>query len=322
MLMLERFYDELTSNIPDRSKIVPVNITSASDWFFEYSDKEEWDNRDDFPMITPPFPLMWMEFRSPNFINSAGRQSEYPREIESTGCMSVCFPIKESESRKVIENGLLRSLVERHAGGGPSSNTNPDEDKARIKKALDNGREARWIAMWHVFAVNRYRRSVHHIDSTAAYIDPNGQMVTECFYVMASESNIQARYQFNGSFGGGSLQPFLFATSLMHAKNVSLEDDPLPASFAKRRAKDGKPVLTFKVLRIEPMRKQAKQESKPGESGTKRAMHIVRGHFKDYRNSGGLFGKYKGLYWWDMHVAGDVANGQVVKDYAIGEVNP
>ncbi len=50
-------------------------------------------------------------------------------------------------------------------------------------------------------------------------------------------------------------------------------------------------------------------------------MHIVRGHFKDYRNGGGLFGKLKGLYWWDMHVAGDISNGQIVKDYSIGNIN-
>ena len=45
-------------------------------------------------------------------------------------------------------------------------------------------------------------------------------------------------------------------------------------------------------------------------------LHICRGHFKDYRESG-LFGKVKGIFWWDQYVRGDLENGAVVKDYNV-----
>jgi hypothetical protein len=42
----------------------------------------------------------------------------------------------------------------------------------------------------------------------------------------------------------------------------------------------------------------------------------VRGHFKDYSVKG-LFGRYKGVYWWDSQVRGEVNGGVVDKDYRV-----
>jgi hypothetical protein len=38
----------------------------------------------------------------------------------------------------------------------------------------------------------------------------------------------------------------------------------------------------------------------------------------DYREGGGLFGKHKGVYWWEHHLRGDVEHGIVDKDYSMG----
>jgi hypothetical protein len=48
------------------------------------------------------------------------------------------------------------------------------------------------------------------------------------------------------------------------------------------------------------------------------ALHWTRGHFKDYREGGGLFGKLRGLYWWGPHLAGR-ADRIVTKDYRLAE---
>lgn len=45
------------------------------------------------------------------------------------------------------------------------------------------------------------------------------------------------------------------------------------------------------------------------------ALHWVRGHFKDYRETG-LFGRAKGVYWWSPHLAGK-ADRVVLKDYVL-----
>jgi hypothetical protein len=36
--------------------------------------------------------------------------------------------------------------------------------------------------------------------------------------------------------------------------------------------------------------------------GLPRALHIMRGHFKDYREGRGLFGKVHGMWWWDFRL--------------------
>lgn len=107
--------------------------------------------------------------------------------------------------------------------------------------------------------------------------------------------------------------------SLMHCKNVELvERDPY-AGLPKSLRKHGKrPLVRYHTLEIEPMRKVLRDEGGmgPNGEGLKQALHICRGHFKDYRQRG-LFGKLKGLYWWDQHARGDVEQGVVEKDYAV-----
>jgi hypothetical protein len=65
------------------------------------------------------------------------------------------------------------------------------------------------------------------------------------------------------------------------------------------------------------MKKVLETEGDIQHNGIAKALHICRGHFKDYRNSAGLFGKYKGLYWWDMHTRGTEKAGVVIKDYRV-----
>jgi hypothetical protein len=91
-------------------------------------------------------------------------------------------------------------------------------------------------------------------------------------------------------------------------------DPPAKLSKAHQR-RHGTPLLKFKRLEIEAIKTAFRKES--GEhTGIKQSLHICRGHFKDYRQSG-LFGHHKGLYWWDMHVRGSADVGTVVKDYAV-----
>ena len=117
-----------------------------------------------------------------------------------------------------------------------------------------------------------------------------------------------------------NMLPFWFAVSLMHCKNVELVDaPPAPPKVAAKRAKKGIPEIKFKTLVIEPMRKQIRREkAEDGEptSEIQRALHICRGHFKDYRENP-LFGKYADIYWWEPHVRGSAKNGAIVKDYKV-----
>lgn len=114
-----------------------------------------------------------------------------------------------------------------------------------------------------------------------------------------------------------SALPFFLALSLMHCKNVTLEDVEPPLQQSKKHAKHhGLPLVSYKVLQIDPMKIVLQQEGHINETGMNNALHICRGHFKDYSDRG-LFGKYHGMYWWDAFVRGAETHGLVLKDYNI-----
>jgi hypothetical protein len=113
----------------------------------------------------------------------------------------------------------------------------------------------------------------------------------------------------------------LLATSFMHCKNVVQRTVDPPAKLSKRhRERHGRPLFSYRVLEIEPMKQVLRTEGRVDEVGLVRALHICRGHFKDYREHG-LFGRNKGLYWWDQHVRGSVAAGVAAKDYSVSPPN-
>jgi hypothetical protein len=123
-----------------------------------------------------------------------------------------------------------------------------------------------------------------------------------------------------------SLQPFrdcaLLTISFLHCKNVLLTDVQPPIKrvhnkAAKRRGEKDIIPMRYKVLDIKPMRQVLKNEGSEDTQGTSKALHICRGHFKHYENGRGLFGKYKGTYWFPEQTRGTLKQGLVDKDYRI-----
>lgn len=124
----------------------------------------------------------------------------------------------------------------------------------------------------------------------------------------------------NGEAIWEAMVPMLLAISLLHCKNVSVITPELPTPLIKKaRKKHGIVPVRYHLLEIEPVKKILRTEGNSEKTGLKYALHICRGHFKDYSEGRGLFGKYKGLYWWESHVRGAAESGLVVKDY---NVNP
>lgn len=116
-----------------------------------------------------------------------------------------------------------------------------------------------------------------------------------------------------------AMQVALLSVSFMHCKNVSLEKETrqIQKRYAKKSRETQKEEIAFHTLNIHPMRQVLKTEGMEEKTGTKRALHICRGHFRHYENGRGLFGKYKGTYWMPQHLRGSKEQGQVIKDYTI-----
>jgi hypothetical protein len=116
----------------------------------------------------------------------------------------------------------------------------------------------------------------------------------------------------------------LLSISFLHCRNVSLNDVTPPKHIvrnksAKRRGEQDYQPVAFKTLDIRPMREILKREEQGAPQGekTQRALHICRGHFKDYTEGRGLFGKYKDTFWWADQVRGNKMEGVRIKDYRI-----
>ena len=120
------------------------------------------------------------------------------------------------------------------------------------------------------------------------------------------------------SVNTSSLDLPLLTLCFMHCKNTTLRTIEPPAKLNQARLKRGNPSLAvYKILDIEPMKKVLDSQGERQTTGLKKALHICRGHFKDYSIGKGLFGRVHGLYWWDMHLRGTPEVGTVIKDYRV-----
>ena len=113
----------------------------------------------------------------------------------------------------------------------------------------------------------------------------------------------------------------LYAVSFMHVKGAAIEEPRHVSRQARRQWHRSKQKIH--VLRIEPLERVMRQYSEAG-TGSKRRVHLVRGHFKDYRHGAGVGGnpKARGLYWTPPHIRGSKELGVVAKQYETGSVLP
>lgn len=149
-----------------------------------------------------------------------------------------------------------------------------------------------------------------------AKFDDDGSVTEDNFMMRCSTDKPR-----HGEITYRLLAPFLLAIGFMHCKNVTVRSERKPDRLIKaiNKRRGGSPGLVkWNVLEIEPMKKIMTTEGLVESTGIKNALHICRGHFKDYRQSG-LFGKVKGIFWWDANARGSSQQGVVVKDYKIGE---
>lgn len=123
---------------------------------------------------------------------------------------------------------------------------------------------------------------------------------------------------FNGIVDGSAFPAFLFALSMMNTRNIEVVTVDAPPKVKKRREQSGRePFTQYKILRISPTAVQLRKTDDQPESPRDLPRHLVRGHFKDYRNGNGLFGRIKDLIWFPEQWRGNTKNGVVLKDYEL-----
>ncbi|HEY1897038.1 MAG TPA: hypothetical protein VGG62_12225 [Terracidiphilus sp.] len=253
-----------------RDEIPVILIDNVADYYYG-AEQEYWSLDRDFPNCAPPFPRFWSEHRMPRVIHSKEKGDTKITDLITKGRIGVLVTGTRIEDVKT-----------------------DSEPPPGTKWIL-------WCELFLDFGVNGVSAQ-----------GPNGSI-----FMTIDENGAVLGEPWMQSFDGGAyadiiasymtwLHPTLLAITFLHCRNVTVVDNPVPPKLARRYRERhaGRAPVAHKTLIIEPLKAVLRKEGRSGEVGIQKAMHICRGHFKDYREGRGLFGKYHQLVWQPMLVRG------------------
>lgn len=334
----------VASIMPYVRQAVVIDVSAVAEYYLQTSDQEEWTIGEDFPNIAPPWPVAWWEWTIPPLLNSEGKITRNPtagwkfaaliisEEIEATPPISpqlLAFSLAQLGAGKRPEHVLqLRDIGMDGLWGMLSSvereKLTKDAERANQERAerLHSGDSMGWACEAYVFSQPLGDRFPSLVAMVRFPVQRDGQPVFLDDGGLVWETAVTREELENNHLHGGSVWMHvpLLATSFSHCKNVGLVFHEPPPKLARAQTKRrGGPNTSYYTLDIQPMRQVLSSEGGQDAHGSaQRALHICRGHFKDYRERG-LFGKVHGVFWWDMAVRGNADAGVVMKDYRIGE---
>lgn len=272
---------------------VVFRIQNVADYFYRNSrrDIDDWRIGEDFPNIAPPYPNYFMEYR----------------------LRRDCLPMLGSEIPHAIGVLTVASDV--------SQVTLPV-----FRAALDQ----RWEMQSLVFTQMRRDEVVIPQIAVLSRLDSNGRPI-EDEQMGGIVGRDYDRYLENRPFTDEEFASFsafarlfyypaLLANTFLHCRGVEIiqetPDQGLSRVYQRRHQR---PLVRFHVLNIRPMQEVIRREGGLESAGLSRALHIVRGHFADYREGRGLFGRHHALVWMPAHLKGSIQQGIVTKDYDVQE---
>lgn len=308
---MSRLYDRLMTVINRDNEYYPslreatiIEATNVSDFYFNsHIEKLTNELKNDFPSLAPPFQNFFIETNAPRVISNkwmiiGSLESPHVNKLScrAWGIHCVAEDIGDDprwditaslyfeKSKKYEIHGpawISRLLISKdgeieYCQGGPGIGRFDEDERKKVFSKV------------FIEYVKKKHKSVKRV-------------------ITDRDLGFQNIYFY----------PLYLAISFMHCKNVKLEEINPPDKLQKKHLKKHKQqLIRYHVVKIEQIKKTLRTEGMIENQGLKKALHICRGHFKDYRQSG-LFGKIPGIYWWDSHVRGEKESGIIVKDYEL-----
>jgi len=265
-----------------------INITNVVDYYFNIQENDLVNSYNDYPNTAPCFPITFFEYTMP--ITSAFNLNEQAK-------------LKWSRDVAGMRIGILS-----HVSEIKDKQNNFEYWTMRVLYWFSLGRRG----VEYMPLLSEYR-----IEKDGKLTNPDGDPTKIKNYIYPNFELAPKNIKLSAVNTTQSwLNPVFLSLSFMHCKNVTIESND-PKRLPNGRISRHSPKITYKTLKIEPMKKILETEGDIQHNGLKRALHICRGHFKDFTQGPGLFGRNKGLYWWDSQVRGKIENGIVVKDYSV-----
>jgi len=297
-MLLDRLIDqtpdaELRAVLESAELIICDNV---ADYLYKENPREDWNLAKDFPNLAPPFPRMFLEWAAPRHIISEKYGNvKIPETVRRYGLM--LFSIEVESIDEMIE------WAKEHG---------QDWQVELFRKIKGTGMPLRWVCNGLLFAedtqgIGLFCDAMWGVSNDGSPIMPDDRIRVKVPKGLDDERLV----------AGWFFVPFL-TLSFMHCKNVIVQQVDHPPKLQKARVRRGKrPLITYHILEVHPIRKILESEGEAHKTGLKKALHICRGHFKDYMEGPGLFGKVHGIFWWDAHVRGHKKHGMVLKDYDV-----
>lgn len=289
---------------------VYVDITNVAHWFYSVNSQEVYDIATDFPCLAVPWPFSQWEWRQPRFMNVEGQRKDTRISSLEFLARAISLPCNNDDA---LTNQPLQLL--RRIRPGLKLDERGDSYQKHRRHLLSEIAE-REISSFVSYGITISKPREVFLGVITLYLDYYGlpvgwpqifggdglmQMPTE----VAKESATLA-------------YPIMYATSLLHCKNIELRDKKYSRQVLRQAARKGQELIKYKELVIEPFKKQVRAETAgTNESEIHRALHICRGHFATYSEERPLFGKHTGTFWKPMHVRGSKEYGEVRKSYRV-----
>ena len=251
---------------------LPVLLIDNVAEYFYTSDQEYWDLKTDFPNLAPPYQTFWAEHKM-------------VKKIHSKQC-------GDSDLSALVPHGRIGMLI--HA---------MDPADCKGDNIPTNAKWILWCELFIDYGVRGITAQGPH-GSVFLCVDAEGAIIDRPWMQTLSDAaNAEVNEVMKGYMTW--FNPAFLAVSFLHCKNVTVIENEVPKPLAKKyRARTGVQPCRYKTLVIEPLKEILRTTGRSGSVGLAKAMHICRGHFKDYRQGRGLFGKYHQLVWQPSIVRG------------------
>lgn len=260
-------------------------ISNVAEYFYNGTVQEKWHLFRDFPRPMPPFRTMWAEWSMPSTMITKGqilKHMDLPlREyFHKVGCLFRTMPVEESEVDWSATEPAFKSLVS-------------------VIVFFQNPNKIPVVCAGMMFGMDDHWNPVPSaINKGMRFNVPGlkGSLQAKCNDIETVRDACGIAHQI--------FYPAMLALSLLNCRNITTKEIRTPEALVRSHRRKGRDITpSHLVIEIQPMIQKIKGST--GASGYHRdAAPIVRGHFKDFSRGAGLFGKYKGMYWWDQRVTG------------------
>jgi hypothetical protein len=276
-LPFEKMTDEVKHNWAHAEVF---EIDNVANYIYQQCDQEYFKD-EEFPNVAPCFPNMFFEYSQPEWWKSDGKVVKNTSPVKKVGVLITSKELDVSKDNIKWYTTAIAILEFRSV---------PHPNKFQIRRD----------SKFHYYTEMKYLVTN---DGRLHFINDKGF----AFYVL------DPRFMNKGLF----FSPWM-ALSFLHCKNVSDEVVDQNEAINSSRIKRGKhPLCKYHILNIGFPKNKLNEAGAENHEGLGKALHICRGHFKDFSKGGGLFGKYQGLYWWEAQVRGKMSDGVVLKDYKV-----